>query len=304
MKYKNPVIDLDFADPSIIKADDGKYYLYGTRSYAANNHTHIQVAHSTDFFHWTYVGEAMPQKPSWAQNTIEFWAPHVLYANGMYFLYFSTQKDGGEEFCIGVACSKNPAGPFIPVDTPIMCGHGFTTIDPMGYEDPISHKKYLIWGSGHGPIRIQELADDLISLKPGSTSHILLEPSDKPFENLIEGAYLFYKNDWYYLFYSGDDVWKQGRYAVMVARSKNILGPYEKKADALNLPDSVILRGNERWDSPGQNSIIEEKGRVWTFYHAVDLKKRLNERTNQLRRVVMMSEVTFENGWPKKVDSI
>lgn len=49
--YSNPVIDSDNPDPTVIKAEDGYFYLYST---GGNTWIHK----SKDLVHWTYVSGA------------------------------------------------------------------------------------------------------------------------------------------------------------------------------------------------------------------------------------------------------
>ncbi len=60
----------------------------------------------------------------WAKS--RFWAPDAAYKNGTYYLYFPA-KDKDEIFRIGVATSKNPAGPFKARPKPMK---GSYSIDP------------------------------------------------------------------------------------------------------------------------------------------------------------------------------
>ena len=65
--YHNPVIPQNAADPSIIHALDGYYYLYATTTNFGTNPTeHIfPIWRSTDLAHWKYVGDAFHQVPDW-----------------------------------------------------------------------------------------------------------------------------------------------------------------------------------------------------------------------------------------------
>src|ERR1051325_3887592 len=73
--YVNPILDEDFPDPAVILAPDGYYYAYGTQTLRDGQWINIQVARSTDLVHWDHVGDALPEKPAWAQTTQDFWAP-------------------------------------------------------------------------------------------------------------------------------------------------------------------------------------------------------------------------------------
>ena len=63
----------------MILAPDGFYYAYATQTLRDGKWINIQVARSTDLVHWEHLGDALPDKPDWAQETQDFWAPFVLY---------------------------------------------------------------------------------------------------------------------------------------------------------------------------------------------------------------------------------
>nr|WP_315158857.1 glycoside hydrolase family 43 protein [uncultured Flavobacterium sp.] len=295
--YQNPVFDHDFADPTVIKAADGKYYAYATNSLVGNTETHIQVLQSDDLVHWKHLGDAMPSKPTWAST--DFWAPHVSYDEKLqtYFLYYSGESnDDKTGKCLGVATSKSPSGPFIDKGTPLISGEGFVNIDPMAIDDKITNKKLLFWGSGFQAIKVQELADDRISFKQGTESVDLVLPitgvNEVNYSNLVEGAWITKHDDYYYLFYSGDNCCgDQAHYAVMVARSKNATGPYEKYTGKVN---NVILEKSQKWIAPGHNSIVTDaNNQDWIVYHAID-------NTNKNKgRVMLIDKVNYINGWPQ-----
>lgn len=297
--FENPVLDKDFADPTAIKAPDGYCYAYATNTDADGKLFNIQVARSEDLVSWEFVGDALPQKPSWAEN--DFWAPHVLYdsTNQTYYLYYSGEsKSDSYGKCLGVATSKEPAGPFVDKGEPLLCGEGFVNIDPMAFDDPATGKKLLYWGSGHEAIRVQELSDDRLSFKEDSKAVELVQPiADEDPDNyhrLVEGAWVVYRDDYYYLFYSGDNCCgDQAHYAVMVARAEQATGPFKTLAEATSVQSSVILERNERWMAPGHNSIItDDAGQDWMVYHAIDSNDK------HKGRVMLIDKVTYKEGWP------
>src|SRR5690348_1578851 len=91
--YVNPVLDCDFPDPAIVRAPDGYYYAYGTQTLRDGAWINIQVARSKDLVHWDHIGDALPEKPSWARTTQDFWAPSVIFDGSTYFMYFSATPD-------------------------------------------------------------------------------------------------------------------------------------------------------------------------------------------------------------------
>jgi GH43 family beta-xylosidase len=303
----NPVLNADFPDPTVININ-GTYYAYATQSMHDGKMINIQVASSKDLFNWKYEGDALPQKPAWANHTQDFWAPDVLYdsAIGRFVMFYCAKNnDTAFDKCIGVAFAKDPAGPFIDKGSPLIEGRGFADIDPMAMVDPQTGKKILYWGSGFEPIRVRELNDDWKSFKEGSTSVPVVFPGkEKSYSKLIEGAWVDYRDGEYYLYYSGDNCCgDRANYAVMVARSTNAFGPFERLGEAKGTGSSVILEKDSIWNAPGHNSIVKDKnGDAWIVYHAIwkDIKKagKPNGADHYLKRVMCIEPMEYKNGWP------
>jgi len=92
--WSNPIFDFDFPDPTIVRAGDGFFYAYATQAVVSGKLQHIQVARSSDLVNWERMADALPEKLVWA-NEFEpkFWAPHVSYADGKYFMYYSADPN-------------------------------------------------------------------------------------------------------------------------------------------------------------------------------------------------------------------
>lgn len=300
--WHNPVLNKDFADPTVIRAATGKYYAYATQSDFNGKLLNIQVASSDDKFNWKLEGDALPQKPAWANTTSSFWAPDIIYDAHIkkYVLFFSSAtNDNSLGKCIGVAFSASPTGPFIDKGSPLICGQGFVNIDPKAFVDPVTGKKILFWGSGFQPIKVQELTDDWQAFKPHTTAKNIVWPGkEKEYTNLLEGSWIDYEAGKYYLYYSGDNCCGAGaHYAVMVARANNVFGPYTRLGETNKSGSSVILEQDSTWLAPGHNSIFgDEKGNKWIAYHAID--KRVPVDKEATRRVLLIDRIVYKNGWP------
>lgn len=306
--YANPVIDADFPDPAVILADDGFYYAYATQTLGDDGWINIQVARSCDLVHWEHLGDALPDKPTWARNTQDFWAPSLIYDGSTYFMYYSATPDECESHerghALAIATSSSPAGPFIDSGQPLLLGVGFEYIDPMAYDDPATGKHLLFWGSGFQPIKVQELNPDRMSFAKGGRPVDLIWPNPVKgaFPRLVEAAWVIRHDDFYYLFYSGDNCCgPHAEYGVMVARSSDAMGPYETLEDAKGVPHSLMLFKSERWLAPGHNSIVTDKaGQVWMVYHAIDVNRPRQRQEDEInsRRILLIDRIEWKDGWP------
>ena len=107
---------------------------------------------------------------------------------------------------------------------------------------------------------------------------------------MVEGPWIIKRNDYYYLFYSGH-CYCDNTYAVGVARSKDPLGPYEKKGDP-------IMKTNGAWAGPGHCSVIpliEDPDTYVMIYHAWEP----TQVCANYDRLLLADYVLWdENDWP------
>lgn len=308
-QYVNPVINADFPDPSALRASDGFYYAYATQTTGVR----VQVARSSDLVAWTKLGEAMPVKPTWATTSNNFWAPDVHQFGATYLMYFTSDIDADKKLhaddgkCIGVATATTAAGPFTDVGAPLMCGPGFTTIDPMEFADPTSGKHYLYWGSDGAPIKVKELSADGLSFADASAPVPVVTTSGVAGSydaNLVEGAWVTYHAPYYYLYYSGNNCCGSAvnvHYAVMVARSSSPTGPFEVLKAAGSAAAKPILQSGGPWIAPGHNSTVtDDAGAEWMVYHAINSANPylIPGNTTISRRPMLIDPITYVNGWP------
>jgi arabinan endo-1,5-alpha-L-arabinosidase len=303
--YRNPVINHDFPDPSIIYGNDDYYYVYGTQYVSLDKVINIQSAKSRDLIHWELLADAMPTKPKWANITQNFWAPDVSIYKGVYYMYFSAETNDRKGMGIGVALSLKPEGPFVDSGKPLISGESYINIDPAAFEDPKSGKRFLFWGSGFHPIRAQELAENGLDFALGTEPVIVLPEDPHVYdETLVEGVYLIYRHGYYYMFYSGDGCFLDHRYAIMVARSKHLLGPYEKLSCNNPKPNNIILHYNHRWLAPGHNSIVTDfEENDWIVYHAIDSVDQFIPGSDVRQRKMFIDRIYYEDGWPRTANS-
>jgi arabinan endo-1,5-alpha-L-arabinosidase len=281
--FKNPVFEQDAPDPSLARGPDGVFYAYTTQSLYDGKLVNLPVLRSPDLVHWQRVADAFPSRPRWVIG--DFWAPHILYAKGVWYLYFAARQYGVGRMAIGVATASRPTGPFRDSGGPIVTGRGFTAIDPMAFQ--AGGTRYLYWGSDGSPIYAQALSRD--GLRPVGRRHAVLYPSaTTDYEHLVEGAWLLRHGSWYYLLYSGDACCFDGaHYAVGVARSRSPLGPFQR------FPGNPILARNAALWAPGHNATVTDSaGQDWIVYHAMVV----GDPTDL--RYLCIDRIDWKGGWP------
>lgn len=306
------VLQSDFPDPSLLLEPNGEYFAYATQTFhkasfrsPKSEMVNIQVARSPNGKQWTLLADALPVKPRWASHTQNFWAPEVVRNQGRYLLYFAAQLDQrtpDADMCIGVAISHFPEGPFRDSGRPLLCAPGFEAIDPLAYRDPRTGMNLLYWGSGFGPIRVRELDDSGLAFRPRTAVHDVLHPDSKSrgYTKLIEGASVVERGGFYYLLVSGDSCCTPAHYAVLVARSKSPFGPFLYENERNPRP---IIEADARWLAPGHTGLLkDEQGDLWVYYHAVDRRDPFTTvripGMQALKRVMLRSRISFQNGWP------
>ncbi|HZI30959.1 MAG TPA: family 43 glycosylhydrolase [Candidatus Binatia bacterium] len=287
--YQNPVIPGDHPDPSIIRVGNDFWATCTSSEWGPQ----FPLLHSTDLVNWELTGPVFPHRPDWAVGN--FWAPEISEYKGRFAVYYVARERGGP-LAVAVATADKPGGPYVD--------HGPMVAQPDGSIDPApatdeNGVRYLIWkedGNSRGQPTIiwaQRLNDDGTRLI--DEPHELIR-NDSDWEGaVVEGPFILRHNDWFYLFYSGNGCCGPGcNYALGVARSRKLLGPWEK--NQMN----PILFANESWKCPGHGSIVtDQQGRYWLLYHAYSTGGSVF-----LGREGLLDEVKFgTNDWPTINDS-
>ena len=83
--YQNPVIAYSLPDPSVIRGDDGYFYLYATEDIR-----NLPIHRSKDLVNWEMVGTAFTDqtRPDFEPDG-GLWAPDINKVGDRYVLYYS-----------------------------------------------------------------------------------------------------------------------------------------------------------------------------------------------------------------------
>ena len=285
------------ADPFILRASDGRYYLYCT----SEDGSGFPVRSSADLLNWTEHGLALRAKDGrWANDT--FWAPECYELGGKYVLLYSANwKDNPtqalENYRIGAAVADTPVGPFVEMSDRPIFDPGYPIIDANLYQE--GGRYYLYYSRccyEHNVDGLEESWIYGVELKPDFSGVIgepvlLLRP-EQPWEGRSaaatgrrwnEGSFLMKAGDRYLMTYSGN-FFGGPDYAVGYAVGQSPLGPFAKAEE-----NPILERYGEVTGTGHSCMLRSPEGELLICYHG------RTEKTGQDRvGFISPAEVTPE----------
>ncbi len=283
-------------DPTVVDAHVGRYryYMACTSDGSADV---FPLRGSRDLVHWTRLGSVFTKKnqPWWTLHTPKaghYWAPALYRIAGRWVLYFAAQHNprrlvltapGGRSvpasnMMLGVATATSLRGPWT---TKVLHYRGqFNAaageqesyggvIDPSVVRDAATGQLYLFWAEQHSSIWVTKLSPDGLTLSPQIHQVMWTQPGwecTTPNRTcVVEGPEEYYRDGWFYLFYSGASTWT-GSYAIGVAASQDpMVGQFQR------LDGQPALRSGHGYLGPGGSSapVTGPDGRSYIFYHAL-----------------------------------
>lgn len=301
--YSNP-LPVEFGDPFVLSASDGKYYMYGTggveKGFAAYS--------SDNLVDWHFEGEVYSgnQPNSWTEKN--YWAPEVYEIDSKYYMFFSADwkvnpTNELENFRIGVAVSESPTGPFIEVSDKPLFDPGYPIIDAnilkhndktylyysrCCYKHPVeseiadwAREKEMFDEIEESWVYGVEISNDfkevigepvLLLQPPYSMSDSQTEwesrsvTSGEVNRRWTEGSFAFEHDGKIYMMYSANYFGGE-HYAVGYAVSDNPLGPFVKASNNPVLEKNTALGGDVT--GTGHNMVFSSKDgeKLYCVYH-------------------------------------
>src|SRR5690554_4015338 len=261
---ENP-LPVKLADPYILKASDGLYYMVGTGEVEDG----FKMYSSTNLNEWKDEGRIYQGNTENSWNVANFWAPELYEKDEKFYLFYSADwrknpNNDLETFRIGVAVSDSPTGSYVDMYNRPIFDPGYPIIDAnllfeegkvylyysrACYKHPVE-SEVAEWAREIGMYdEIEESWIYGVEIKPDFSGIIgepemLLRPpltmDDKQSEwesrsvtygevnrRWTEGSYIFKHNDTFYMMYSAN-FYGGENYAVGYATSKSPLGPFTK----------------------------------------------------------------------------
>jgi GH43 family beta-xylosidase len=289
-----------FADPFVLRLDDGGYVAYGSPGAPVTGNRVFEALASDDLQSWRSRGPVLNRlDPSFGD---EYWAPEVVHADGAYWMYFSVGH-GIAGHHIRVARSASPLGPFedqgvslTPNERFAIDAHPFVSSDGAWYlffardvldaERPGTHLAVVplaTWTSVAG--------EPVEALAPSADWQIYERDREMYGSHVdwytLEGPSVVRRHGRYWLTYSGG-AWTGPGYGVSWAVADTPLGPWR------NAPagQPALLRSTAELIGPGHNSVtITPDGDDAIAFHAWDGARE--------RRQLHVHRITFEPEGPR-----
>lgn len=271
--YKNPVLYADYSDPDVIRVGED-YYLTSSSIGCLPG---LQILHSKDLVNWSIAGAAVPHSLPPVTETAPLhgnrvWAPCIRHHNGMFYIFWGDPDQG-----IFMVKARDVKGPW---SEPVLVKASKGIIDPtpLWDEDGRVYLAHAYAGSRAGLKSIIAVCElNAEATRAISPSRIVFDGHEA--HQTCEGPKLYKRGGYYYMFFPAGGVptgWQ------VVARSKDIYGPYEKRV--------VLAQGNSPVNGPHQGGWVDTpSGENW-FMHFQDV--------GAAGRLVHLQPMKWVNGWP------
>lgn len=293
--YNNPILRVDFPDPTVWDGEDGYFYALATGGVTART-----MYRSANLVDWENTGE-LPYSSEVAQTILSnfgsstsYWAPCVYKVKEGQWNMYLTKPNGGVAFLT----SKYPTYGYKFVR--------FTTASFGNYIDPdvARDRDGSVWmfaGSDAMMFRRQMTDDALDFAENSEWVHVAGRPSNESGNTnrvkTFEGEYLYRRNGYWYLFCSSGQ-YGNNTYAIRVVRSATLDGTFVDKEGNLatdGYAETILSSGGELY-GPGHNAqiFVDTDNRTWMLYHS-----HWNGFSSSSYRGMCIDEVLWdENGWP------
>lgn len=297
-KFTNPVLSVDAPDPCVIDGEDGYFYMLGTGQLASRT-----MYRSTNLIDWEEADVPFTQQAiadcyaDLGVSSVGFWAPEIVKVGNKYNLYCSKQANP-----MVVFQSDHPNFGYEYVGKIITTTNGLSNdnIDACVRYD-LDGTLWMFWGSTYGMYR-QKLSADGLTLDAEDTKvHVAgkLLSQDSSRATVFEGAYLYRRKGYWYLFVSAGN-YANYTYCLKVGRCATLNGTFVDK-DGNNMVDgyATTILSSANGDTlygPGHNGqiITDRNNRTYMLYHS-----HYTEASSTSQRYICLQEILWdENGWP------
>ena len=258
----------------------------------------IEIYHSQDLVNWEWAAapiarrDMVPSELLGNYNSGSLWAPHLSYADGLFWLVYTDVKSSTafKDTLNYVVTAPKITGPWS--EPTLVTASGF---DPALFHDDDGRHYFLnmlfdwrLENPGFAGTVIQEF-DPVTRQLVGARRHFYRGTS----LGVCEGPQILKKDGWYYLLCAAGGTGYL--HAATVARAKRLDGPWEDS------PYFPLLTARDDAANPLQKSghaCFVEIGGEWYITHIC--ARPLTERGNcTLGRETALQKIEWAGGWPR-----
>lgn len=272
-----PVWDGYFADPFVLRTDDG-FVAYGTDPHRADGAAFSALV-SPDLSTWRSGGPVLSVDPAIGTD---YWAPEVVRDGDRWLMFYSAGR-GIAGHTIRVGAATGPLGPFADLGLDLTPDASFA-IDPHPFTD-VDGSRWLFHArdvlDADRPGTHLAVVPMRTWTEPAGPAAPVLQPNADWQRYAANRSMYGRRMDWHtlegpsvvrrggnlILFYSGGS-WEGPDYGVATAVASSPLGPWRHASDGA--PD-VLSGALSGLAGPGHNSLVAgPDGRTWIAFHAWD----------------------------------
>lgn len=295
--FTNPIIPGFSPDASVLRVDDDYYLTTSTFEWWPG----IEIYHSKDLVNWEVIDNPLTRITQadlrGNYNSGSIWAPHLSYAENKFWLIYTNVKTTGtyKDTLNYVITTDNIGGRWS--EPTFVNASGF---DPCLFHDD-DGKSYII--NMLFDHRLNEASfEGLVIQRFNLQSRQLVGERAKFYQGtslgVCEGPQMIKKDGWYYLLCAAGGTGYS--HAATVARSRNLLGPYETSPYQPLLSTKNIA--TSELQKAGHASFVKVTDNEWYIVHisARPIRTLSEQRGNcPLGRETSMQKLVWQSGWPR-----
>lgn len=223
--FHNPILAGFYPDPSICRVNNDYYMVTSSFVYFPG----LPIFHSKDLINWKQIGHGISDNHQLdyknCETSLGLWAPTIRFHKDTFYIINTFVSEGREASRDNfIITAKDPSGPW---SNPIFIKNA-DGIDPSLF---FENNKMWYCGNficenslyeGHHGIYLCEL--DPITFQFIGKRTVIWDGISTN-SKWIEAPHIYFKDDYYYLLVAEGGTFTN--HSVMIARSKNIDGPYE-----------------------------------------------------------------------------
>lgn len=272
MTPTNPILRGFNPDPSIVRVGEDYYIATSTFEWYPG----VQIHHSRDLVNWTLVARPLNRAAQLDMrgnpDGCGVWAPDLSYHDGRFHLIFTDVKRYGRTTVDGAkgASLRDFHNYWVSCDRIDGEWSDAVHLNSSGFDPALFHDDdgrswllNMLWD--HRPDR-KRFAGIVLQQMDLTTGRLLGERRrifDGTPLGFTEGPHLYRRDGWYHLLVAEGGT--ERGHAVVMARSRDLFGPYEVH------PDGPVLTARDTPDAPlqrtGHGDLVETpEGETWMTY--------------------------------------